>query len=167
MEEIKLGDLINYHSKSDRYLEAGKVVLPSRAPRFVEPGHCQWCNKPLGGKAKFYCQAKDEEVYPGHFRKISWCSIRFLNWWCSRPAYVRATFIRDNFTCQKCGYHEMLKERSWLPDISQLEGDHIRPIAKGGKTEMNNLQTLCKDCNRRKGIKKQVPEKAEQLSLII
>lgn len=139
-------------SKSDRYLEAGKVALPSRAPRFVEEGHCQWCNKELTGRQRLYCSER--------------CTFSFYNYWCSRPAYARATFIRDDFTCQNCGLHQMREDKPWLPDISQLECDHIHPIAKGGKTEMNNLQTLCKDCNRRKGIKKQVPEKAEQLSLI-
>ncbi|MBA7580357.1 hypothetical protein ES708_22248 [subsurface metagenome] len=143
-----------------RYLEAALVDLPNRAPLFVEKGHCQWCNKPLEGRAKFYCQAKDEEVYSGHYRKISWCSIHFLNWWCSRPAYVRATFIRDNFTCQECGFHQMREDRPWLPDFSNLECDHIIPLAKGGRTEMSNLQTLCKECNRKKGIS--VPGEAVQ-----
>lgn len=161
LEELEAGDLINYHSKSDRYLEAGEVTLPSRAPRYVEEGHCQWCNSPLTGRAKCYCRPTAESPY----YNASECAVRFLNWWCSRPAYVRAIFIRDNFTCQNCGLHPMRDDKPWLPDISQLECDHIRPIAKGGKTEMNNLQTLCKDCNRRKGIKKRVPEKAVQLSL--
>ncbi len=136
-----------------RYLDACEVTLPSRAPQFVEKGHCQWCNKELTGKARFYCQAQDEEVYPGHFQKVSWCAIHFLNWWCSRPAYVRATFIKDNFTCQWCGLHPLRADKPWLPDISQLECDHIIPLARGGQTEMSNLQTLCKEHNRQKGIK--------------
>lgn len=35
-------------------------------------------------------------------------------------------------------------------DISQMEGDHITPWHEGGKTIEENLQMLCKDCNRRK-----------------
>jgi len=34
-----------------------------------------------------------------------------------------------------------------------LECDHIIPLARGGRTGMSNLQTLCKACNRQKGIK--------------
>lgn len=50
-------------------------------------------------------------------------------------------FERDGYTCVNCGSTE--KE--------SLEIDHIKPISKGGKTEPGNLQTLCRDCNARKG----------------
>lgn len=133
-----------------RYLEADKVTLPARAPQFVEKGHCQWCNKELTGKATKYCRPTKGEKWD---YGASPCAIYFLNWWCSRPAYVRATFIRDNFTCQECGLHPMREDKPWLPDISQLECDHIIPLARGGKTEMSNLQTLCTKCNRKKGTK--------------
>lgn len=35
-------------------------------------------------------------------------------------------------------------------EIEEMEGDHIIPWHDGGKTELDNLQMLCKDCNRRK-----------------
>lgn len=50
-------------------------------------------------------------------------------------------FERDGYTCVNCGSTE--KE--------SLEIDHIMPISKGGKTEPSNLQTLCRNCNIRKG----------------
>lgn len=134
---------------SIRYLEAGKVELPASAPQFVEPGHCQWCNKPLTGKATKYCRITPDSIYSN----MSDCAAHFFKYWDRRPAYVRATFIRDNFTCQECGYHEMLVTRPWLPDMSNLECDHIIPLARGGETTMDNLQTLCQECNRQKGIK--------------
>lgn len=31
-----------------------------------------------------------------------------------------------------------------------LEIDHILPISKGGKSTIDNLQTLCKTCNKEK-----------------
>jgi 5-methylcytosine-specific restriction endonuclease McrA len=132
-----------------RYLEASKVTLPSRAPRFAEEGHCQWCNKELTGRAKLYCPRTKEEKHQGW--QASPCALYFLNWWSSRPAYARATLIKNNFTCQKCGLHPIREDKPWLPDISQLECDHIVPVAKGGETEMDNLQTLCRACNRQKG----------------
>lgn len=48
-------------------------------------------------------------------------------------------FERDGNKCLCCGKTE------------NLEVDHIIPIDKGGKTEMYNLQTLCHDCNEKKG----------------
>ena len=53
-------------------------------------------------------------------------------------------FKRDKFTCQYCG-------RS-APDII-LEVDHIQPVSKGGKNEIMNLVTSCRDCNRGKSNK--------------
>ncbi len=54
---------------------------------------------------------------------------------------------RDNFTCCQCG-NSTLAEPNLL-----LEVDHIIPIAKGGLTVEDNLQTLCWKCNRSKGAK--------------
>lgn len=46
---------------------------------------------------------------------------------------------RDHFKCKYCG------------STLNLEIDHIIPISKGGKSEYNNLQTLCHRCNVNKG----------------
>jgi len=50
--------------------------------------------------------------------------------------------MRDDYTCVKCGRKG--------PE-SRLEVDHITPVSKGGTDELNNLQTLCFECNRGKG----------------
>jgi 5-methylcytosine-specific restriction endonuclease McrA len=48
---------------------------------------------------------------------------------------------RDNYTCQACG-------RSPKTETGvKLHIDHIIPVSKGGKTEPDNLQTLCDLCN--------------------
>lgn len=54
---------------------------------------------------------------------------------------------RDNYTCQKCGL-SIRDEPNLL-----LEIDHKIPLAKGGMTTEDNLQTLCWKCNRSKGAK--------------
>jgi 5-methylcytosine-specific restriction endonuclease McrA len=147
-----------------RYLEADAVKLPSSVPQFVEPGHCLWCNKPLTGKAKRYCSLKMFPDLNPRYYTNSPCHIRFYNYFYSRPAYQRAVLIRDNFTCQKCGLHPMREDRPWLPNLSRLHVDHIIPVAKGGLTELKNLQVLCDKCNLRKGTK--VLEKCYQEVLL-
>jgi hypothetical protein len=46
--------------------------------------------------------------------------------------------VRDNHKCQSCGSDK------------KLEFDHIVPVSKGGSSEANNLQLLCRSCNRSK-----------------
>lgn len=54
---------------------------------------------------------------------------------------------RDHYTCKFCG-NSTYKEPNLL-----LEIDHIIPVAKGGCTVEDNLQTLCWKCNRVKSSK--------------
>ena len=51
-----------------------------------------------------------------------------------------AVFKRDNYCCVKCG------------STKNLEIDHDESLANGGTDNIDNLQTLCRDCNRRKGV---------------
>lgn len=44
-----------------------------------------------------------------------------------------------------------LLEKDHKFNVDEMEGDHITPWRDGGKTDKDNLQMLCKDCNRRKG----------------
>ena len=53
----------------------------------------------------------------------------------------RRVFERDAYRCRTCGEHK------------DLTADHIHPESRGGETRLENLQTLCKPCNSRKGAK--------------
>ncbi len=48
---------------------------------------------------------------------------------------------RDNFKCTKCG-----NSPSNSHDI-ELHVDHIKPLSRGGRDNIENLQTLCNKCN--------------------
>ena len=61
------------------------------------------------------------------------------------PVPKRLRFIvmrRDRYRCQLCGLTQA--------DGVQLEVDHKVPVAKGGKTDADNLWTLCHPCNNGK-----------------
>jgi hypothetical protein len=56
------------------------------------------------------------------------------------PSDLRwAVWERDDFTCRECGTRR------------DLSVDHIVPESKGGAMTPENLQTLCRPCNSRKG----------------
>ncbi len=54
-------------------------------------------------------------------------------------------FERDNYRCQMCG------RRPATTEGIELQVDHIVPLAKGGANELEDLQTLCNECNLGKG----------------
>lgn len=57
-------------------------------------------------------------------------------------------YARDGYRCRQCGASGK---------SVQLEIDHIIPIAKGGKSTYNNLQTLCHKCNVEKSDNYKLP----------
>lgn len=56
----------------------------------------------------------------------------------------RTIYEQQGGVCPHCGKKY---------EYEDMEGDHITPWSKGGKTELANLQMLCRDCNRRKSSK--------------
>lgn len=47
----------------------------------------------------------------------------------------RHVFVRDGWTCQRCGRY------------GRLEVHHIRLLSHDGTQDMSNLTTLCRDCH--------------------
>lgn len=83
------------------------------------------CEKWKNGNYKNYCSNHSgRDMY------------QYTSW-----PYLRSKAIkRDNHTCQKCGKTRGL-----------MEGDHIIPIALGGEEfDLDNVQTLCYHCHKRK-----------------
>lgn len=63
---------------------------------------------------------------------------------------ARARVLREESTCANCGII-VDKRAHWL-DPSAPQVDHIVPFSKGGHpTARDNLQLLCRRCNRAKG----------------
>lgn len=59
------------------------------------------------------------------------------------PGVLRhEVFHRDGYHCRECGASNI---------ETSLEVDHIIPVSQGGTDELENLQTLCRECNQAKG----------------
>lgn len=155
LEDIraKLPELLGPHFQGNgRYLHASKVK-GSAILRLVPSGYCNWCGKPLTGRSRFFCPPSEREIYQGYTQKGYWCAVEFGQWWrLGNPRFKRVIYIRDDFTCQNCGLRPRAQNKHGLdiPDLSLLAIDHIIPFSKGGKTELDNLQVLCRKCNGQK-----------------
>lgn len=66
---------------------------------------------------------------------------KYLNIRAFSDSMKRSAYEKQNGICPICKNHF---------EITEMEGDHITPWHEGGRTDIDNLQMLCKDCNRRK-----------------
>lgn len=86
---------------------------------------------------KDFCQKEDNKKTEEYRRKAERAKM---------SDSLRYDVLRhDNFQCRLCGRSKR--------DGVILEVDHIIPVSKGGTSVFENLQTLCRECNRGKGAK--------------
>ena len=110
-----------------------KRIISTEAQQFIEERRCPICGLPKADwkrRTDWMCCSTDctKQFYQKYY-SLSWVDYRLK------------VFKRDKFICKMCG-----KE---ILSASNLVADHIVPIAIGGDNwDMNNLQTLCLDCNR-------------------
>lgn len=69
---------------------------------------------------------------------------KYLNIRAFTPSMKRETFEKQKGICPICKQHF---------ELEQMEADHITPWCEGGKTNSDNCQMLCRECNRRKSNK--------------
>ena len=81
-------------------------------------------------------QINREQLLQGDIQKSKRKTIPLKDRW--------AVLKRDNYRCRKCGASPAKNHNT------ELEIDHIIPISKGGINDIDNLQTLCRDCNQGK-----------------
>jgi len=88
-----------------------------------------------------YIDNAEEGVYGYNGRLMLSRNEKYLNIRAFTESQKRAAFEKQKGICTKCSKHFELK---------QMEADHITPWSKGGKTNIENCQMLCRDCNRKK-----------------
>lgn len=148
--------------------EGYKFVIIEPAKTWLAEGKCAGCGKPKDEwkrSTRWKCCSTDcTNKYMKDCTYYGWPDLR-----------IKA-FKRDNFTCAKCGqkptptqiefekvYNSQGEHTSWNKKIvpitdprehdyaTMLIADHIHPIALGGdEWDINNIQTLCKECNKLK-----------------
>jgi len=68
-------------------------------------------------------------------------SRRRRQWARVREELAPLVLERDGYACRDCG----------STAFSDLTVDHVIPVARGGSDSIDNLQTLCRSCNSKKG----------------
>ena len=119
---LKLKKRVGYNNTA--YFEA-KAKLPK-----PDGKHCIICGKELPKRRRKYCS---DECFNKWYEKI----LPRMDWSVLREKALK----RDHYTCVKCGKK--------YADLRLMIVDHIVPIALGGKEfDLDNLQTLCWECNK-------------------
>lgn len=160
------------YQRNPRAYEGSFVDRTEFRPATVGANCCCWCAKDRTSKRKGnFCAGVPIPLSPYLIRlnerhletgdklyrptlKYE-CANAFFGWAFQRPRWQRAIMQRDGWKCLQCGLTPTWTNEHGLvfPDMTQLHIDHKFPVSKGGKTTDDNLQTLCRTCNLRKGAK--------------
>jgi len=125
--------------------ESYRQIFSPIAEKRIRNNECPNCGKPKSEwnrRKDWRCCSVDctKEFWATHDKSLSWQQFRY------------EVFKRDNYTCQMCGKKEtkISKYNNQEYPVSEiLIADHIKPLAIGGEMwNINNLQTLCIDCNK-------------------
>ena len=141
--------------------EGYQFVILEPAKTWINEGKCGGCGKPKSEwkrSTRWKCCSVECTT---HMQQ----NYQYFGW----PELRMKAFKRDNFTCAMCkkkpeviiDEHKELSDGriEWAKRIvdhptnyqyaEQLIGDHIIPIAMGGgEWDIDNVQTLCIECNK-------------------
>ena len=98
----------------------------------------------LDKKVKKLMQDDDVTNKSGIYAYLLGRDERYLNIRAFTQAMKTEAFGRQKRICRRCNKKFVIED---------MDADHIDPWSKGGKTNADNCQMLCRPCNRRKGAK--------------
>ena len=101
-----------------------------------------WDSAKLEVEIKRLMQDDDVTKKKGIYAYVLTGKEKHLNIRAFSQSQKRTLYEQQKGVCPACDDHF---------EIGQMEADHIKPWHKGGKTELNNGQMLCKEDNRQKG----------------
>lgn len=97
-------------------------------------GRCRVCENPTHDLRTKYCSEKCRSIAYGVLSEYTWDAIR------------RRVLRQYDNKCVSCGTSARDPEGS-------IDIDHVRPLSRGGEAhDERNLQPLCEDCHREKGL---------------
>lgn len=133
---IEVGDILRVKNKDTLEKVDWKVTEPS-VSLSPEEAKREW------ESLKFYDE-RDPKRY-GYFPYVLRNLVKIREYPPEKPTprYIpyeirSRVWLRDGRRCKRCGA------------TSQLEFDHVIPISKGGSSTENNIEVLCRKCNREK-----------------
>jgi len=129
-----------------------KVDAARSQKSITSQSHCQMCGVSFvlvyGVKRRLFCS---ERCQRRSARRISKASRRArLRNVKREPINPVAVFERASWQCQSCRVSTPRELRGSIDDRAP-ELDHVIPLAAGGSHTLDNVQLLCRRCNRDKG----------------
>lgn len=136
---INVGDILRVKNK-DSFEVVDWKVTEQNITLNPEGALTEWEKFPFGNRDK----AKKYGFFPYVFRNL----IKIKEYPPQKPSprFIQSeirkiVWVRDEGMCKKCGSKD------------ELEFDHMIPVSKGGNNTVNNIELLCKYCNRNKSAK--------------
>lgn len=125
-----------------------KVIFPNYrkemkwvafGPLYNEFSNKNFDSKKLEEEIKKLMQDEDVTKKSGIYEYVLTRKEKFLNIRAFTPNQKREAYERQNWVCIHCNEHF---------EIWEMEADHITPWHQWGKTNSENCQMLCRNCNR-------------------
>lgn len=144
-----------YEANVDRVSEKARKYYEANTDKIRE-SHRKWRKENSDKKHEYDSKWREENTE--YFREYK------RNWWQANPDKKRAH--SNNRRARKAGNGGSFTAEEWRDlcnkydnqclccgEQKKLTADHVIPLVKGGTSNIDNIQPLCRSCNASKGTK--------------